>query len=401
VKRILGAPYRAFFLAAGLYAVFAMLVWLFWLAGQWFGWHDIALPFGVTPQHWHAHELIFGYSSAAVGGFLLTAVPSWTGGKGVAQAYVGAALGLWLAGRAAIWCAGVLPAGLVALLDLSFLPLLALQIAMMLVKRPKPQNVAFLVFITLLWLGNLMVHLEWMAWRDDTLASGLLVGLFALCLMIAVLGGRVTPAFTRNAMKRAGVPESGWPQSRRALDLGAIGLIALTMVALLTGAPDVICGALALLAGVFQLGRVAFWKPLWTLRQPIVWSLHLGMVALGAGLVVWGLARLGWGDEVAALHVLGIGAIAGMTVAVMSRAILGHTGRALIAPAPVAAAYGLIAVAALMRWGAGALGGEGYFALVMISGGLWTLAFALYVLALWPAFAGPRQASDTGKPAKG
>lgn len=387
--RVLGAPYRAFFLAAGIYAVVTLGFWVIWLAAG--GLRDPA--FAVAPQNWHAHELIFGYATAAVGGFLLTAVPNWTGGKGVPQLYVGGALALWLLGRVAVWCSAFLPAGAVALADLAFLPLLAGQIALMLIKRPKPQNVAFLVFLTLLWSGNLMVHLEWLGWTEDTLGAGLRVGLLALCLMIAVLGGRVTPAFTRNAMKRAGQPEAAWPRSRKFADLGAIVLLGLSILSLIAGAGAQVTGGLALLSGAAQVVRVGFWRPLWVLDQPILWALHLGMGLLGAGLMLWGAAGLGWGDEVAALHVLGIGAVGGMTLAVMSRAILGHTGRGLTAPGPVALAYGLIALAALLRWLAGTLGGETYMLLTLASGGLWVLAFGLYVLALWPAFTGPRLAA--------
>lgn len=394
--RILGAPYRAFFLVAGLYALFTLGVWMLWLGGPALGIAVPAMAFAPPPHLWHGHELIFGYAAASVGGFLLTAVPNWTGGKGAPQIYVGLAVALWLAGRLAVWFSGALPASVVALADLSFLPLLGIQIAAMLIKRPKPQNVLFLLFLCLLWAGNLLVHLEWMGWAEDTLATGLRLGLLALCLMIAVLGGRVTPAFTRNAMKRVGVPESRWPRSRRPADLGAIVLTGLATLALAIGLPEPVIGVLALAGGAVQLLRIAFWRPLWTLGQPILWALHLGMAMLGAGLILWGLANLGLGSEVAALHVLGIGAVGGTTLAVMSRAILGHTGRELVAPAPVALAFGLIALAALLRWGAAEFATALYLPAMLVSGALWLLAFALYTAALWPAFTGARLPAPAG-----
>jgi uncharacterized protein involved in response to NO len=239
-----------------------------------------------------------------------------------------------------------------------------------------------------------MVHLEWMGVTQDTLYTGLRVGLFALCLMIAVLGGRVTPGFTRNAMKRADVPENALPQSRKALDLAAIVLIALATVSLLLGLSDAVTAMLAIAGGAAQILRIAYWAPLWALRQPILWALHLGMAMLGAGMVLWGFSGFGWGSEVAALHVLGIGAVGGMTLAVMSRAILGHSGRALVAPGTVAVAYGLIALAAGLRWLASSLPGDLYFPLMLITGALWMAAFTLYLTALWPAFTGPRQAGQ-------
>ena len=350
LKRVFSEPYRIFFLAAALYAIFSLTVWEVWLGIQASAGTPPAMPFAAAPHLWHAHEMIFGYASAALGGFFLTAVPNWTGSKGAAKYFVTAAALIWLAGRLAIWFSGALPPVAVAGVDLAFLPLLGSKIALMLFKRPKPQNVAFLVFLALVWSGNLMVHLEWLGLTDDTLYTGLRVGLLSLCLMIAVLGGRVTPGFTRNAMSRAGVAEASLPHTRKPVDLAATIFIAFVPLTLLLRAPDALTGTLAMAGGTFQLLRIAFWRPLWTLGQPILWALHLGMAMLGIGLILWGASLLGWGVEVAGLHVLGIGAVGGMTVAVMSRAILGHSGRALIAPRVVALAYGLIAAAAGLRW---------------------------------------------------
>lgn len=389
LKRVLTEPYRVFFLAAGVYAIFALLVWEIWLGVHFTGGMVGDMPFAAAPHLWHAHEMIFGYASAALGGFFLTAVPNWTGSRQAAQAFVVVAAAAWLAGRMAIWYSGALPPWLVAGLDLAFLPLLAFKIALMLLKRPKPQNIAFLAFLSLVWIGNLMVHLEWLG-LADSLNAGLRLGLFALCLMIAVLGGRVTPGFTRNALKRTGHPEDSLPRSRKPVDLAAVALIACVTLALLVGLPDAVTGALAIAGGVLQMLRVAFWGPHLIWRQPILWALHLGMAMLGAGLILWGLSLFGLGSEVAALHLLGIGAVGGMTLAVMSRAILGHTGRALIAPQAVAVAYGLIALAAGLRWLASSLSGEAYFPLMLITGALWIAAFTLYLAALWPAFTGAR-----------
>lgn len=394
IKRIFSEPHRIFFLAAGLYAIFALAVWEVWLGLNAAGYSPPNMPFAPAPHLWHAHEMIFGYASAALGGFFLTAVPNWTGNKGVAKHFVTAVALVWLAGRLAIWVSGSLPPVAVAVIDLAFLPLLGSKIALMLLKRPKPQNMVFLAFLSLVWAGNLMVHLEWMGLTDDTLYTGLRVGLLSLCLMIAVLGGRVTPGFTRNAMHRAGVPENALPQTRKPVDMAATALIALVPLTLLLRAPDSLTGALAVAGGTMHLLRIAFWRPLWTLGQPILWALHLGMAMLGLGLILWGVSLLGWGSEVAGLHVLGIGAVGGMTTAVMSRAILGHTGRALVAPRAVALAYGLIAAAAGLRWIASAFLGDIYFPAILATGGLWIAAFSLFIVSLWSALTDPRPPRD-------
>ncbi len=264
------------------------------------------------------------------------------------------------------------------------------RIALQLAQKPKPQNLAFVLFLSLLWIANLMVHLEWTGLTADTAAQGLRAGLFVICVMIAVLGGRVTPAFTRNALKRDGVAESRWPSSRRAFEVGAVaGAFALAL-AVLFGLEGDIPGGIAILAGLCGLLRMAGWRTGLTLRQPILWSLHAGMAALGVGLLLWGAAQFGLGSDVAALHVLGIGAVGGMTLAMMSRATLGHTGRPLDAPRGVAWAYGMVVVAAVLRWLGSAWLFEYYMPLVLASGALWIVAFTCYLAALAPAMTGPR-----------
>lgn len=386
ITRVLGEGFRVFFLSAGLYGLFVGLVWGLWLAVPY-----MAPDYGMTPPMWHAHEMIFGYATAALGGFFLTAVPNWTGAPEARACFITLAAGLWLAGRMAMWFSGMLPPVFVAVVDLTFVPVLAAKILTQLIRRPKPQNMVFLLLLSQIWVADLMTHLEWMGITADTLQTGLRAGLLSLCAMIAILGGRITPAFTRNAMKRDGVPEANWPVSVAALDkAGMILALILPLSALVFGVGSV-AGVGALALGVVQILRMARWRARWAARQPILLALHLGLGMLALGLILWGLSVLGLGNEVAALHVLGIGCVGGMTLAVMSRAALGHSGRALIAPAPMVVAYGLMAVAALSRW----LGAElnaGYMVAMLLSDGLWVCAFALYLIAMWPALTGPRAA---------
>ena len=377
------AGWRVFFLAAGLWAVISVAIWLLWLIGLMDGAH-----LGVVPQTWHAHEMIFGYATAAMGGFFLTAVPNWTGAKAAPERFVMLVAGLWLAGRLAVCLAGVLPPVVVALVDLAFLPVLAAKILTQLMVRPKPQNMMFLLLISLIWVSNLLVHLDWMG-LTGTGWQGLRGGLLTTCAMIAALGGRVTPAFTRNALMRAG-RTGRLPVEHARLDMAGIALAILTAATAMLGLPDMVSGTLALLAGLVAAARLSGWRGLALPDQPIVLILHVGYGLLALGLVLWGLAQLGLGDEMAAAHVLGIGAVGGMTLAVMSRASLGHSGRALIAPGPVALAYALIPLAVALRWAGSTFAGSFYLPGVLGSGLAWCLAFTLYLIALWPIFFGPR-----------
>lgn len=383
--------WRAFFLAAGLYSVFAMLVWIVWLGVHAFGGIVDSMPFAPAPHLWHGHEMIFGFATAAIGGFFLTAVPNWTGAKAAPTRFIAIVTGLWLAGRIAVWFSGSLPAAIVAVIDLAFLPVLAAKILGQLLKRPKPQNMMFLALLTLLWLSNLLVHLDWTG-LASTEAQGLRAGLLSVIALIAVLGGRVTPAFTRNALLRAD-PQAALPVSRQPLEVAGIALPILTATAVLLGAPDAVAGTLATGAGLVAGARLAGWRTAATLEDPIVWALHAGYGMLALGLVAWGLALLGWGSEVAALHILGIGAIGGMTLAVMSRASIGHSGRALVAPFPVALAYGLMPVAVALRWVASTWPGTFYYIGTLGAGALWAFAFTLYLVALWPIWTTPRAGS--------
>lgn len=385
--RVFSEGFRSFFLAAGLYGIFTGLVWLIWLAVHAAG-GMMELPSqAVAPHQWHAHEMIFGYASAAIGGFFLTAVPNWTGTPGARSLFIALVTGLWLAGRLAVWNSAHLPAWGVAVIDLAFVPLLASKILSQLLKRPKPQNMVFLSFLVALWVGNLLVHLDWIG-VSDTLDSGLRMGILTLCGLIAVLGGRITPAFTRNAMKRAGLDESRWPVSVPALDKATM-VLALPLPWLMAVSAS-LAAPVALLLGLVQVARLSRWRGIWTLSQPILWSLHVGLALLALGLVLWALAQWGLGSDVAAVHMLGIGCVGTMTLAVMSRAALGHTGRDLVAPAPVALAYGLMALAALARWAGSSLSGDWYWPAMLGTAILWVLAFVLFLVALAPVLTGPR-----------
>lgn len=380
-RRLVSAGYRVFFFLAGVWAVIAMTLWEAWVAGLG------VEPYAMAPSEWHAHELIFGYGSAALAGFLLTAAPNWTRAANASSAFFAVVSGLWLAGRLALWVSGSLPLWLVAVVDLSVLPVVAGKVLGMLLKRPKPPQMLILAAITVVWVADLFMHLDWLGVLPGGAWTGARAGVLALAALIVILGGRVTPAFTRNAMIRAG-REERLPVNPMPLAAMSIAPALLAPLALLAGFDSVAAGAV-LLAGLLALVRVALWRGGWTLRQPILWALHLSYALTALGLVLWGLAGFGIGQELAALHLLAIGGVAGMTLAVMSRAALGHSGRALVAPRAVALAYGLVPLAAGLRM-VGIWVPDVSLPAVLAAGAVWVLAFALYTFALMPVFWGPK-----------
>lgn len=382
--------FRFFFLSGPLFGIFAMAVWLGWLAIHAAGAVLTYVPFAPPPHQWHAHEMVFGYGGAVLAGFFLTAVPNWTGAAPSRTTFISALAALWLAGRAAMLASSEIPSLVVMAIDTAFLPLLGLNIMMQLLKRPKPQNMLFLALLAMMTTGNVLVHLEWTGLATETAAGGTRMGLLTLAAMIAVLGGRVTPGFTRNAMTRQGI-ETGLPVSRGPLD--AAGIAGAVLLALLVpfDVPDALLGGVAAIAAAANALRLAGWRTRAILDQPILWSLHLSFAMLSLGYAAMALA---WFDiaigEAAALHVMAIGAIGGMTLAVMSRAALGHTGRPLVVKRPVAHAYVLVAFAALVRSFGLVVAPDHYFTVMFVSGALWIAAFVIFVAVYAPIVMSPR-----------
>ncbi|WP_417244060.1 NnrS family protein [Celeribacter sp.] len=388
LRLLVGEGFRVFFLGAGVFGFVSVLVWTAYQVALSAG-GGFDLPTASAPHLWHGHEMIFGYGGATLAGFFLTAVPNWTGAKAAPHRFIALVAGLWVAGRVVVWMSGVVPPVIVAVIDLSFAPVLGAKIATQLLKKPKPQNMVFLLFLTYFWSANLLVHLDWMGLSGGSAEVGLRGGLMALVGMIIVLGGRVTPAFTRNAMHRAGL-EEGMPRDPQVFTPLAIGLAALLPPVAMLGDGSAVSGVIYLAAGIFALVRVGFWHTRFQWSQPILWSLHLSYASIGAGLVLKGLAPFTGLSEVAGLHFLAISGVGGMTFAVMARASLGHAGLALVAMRPVVMGFVALPLAGLVRWAGGTFGGDLYALSIWVSGGLWLLAFGGFLVAYAPIFTTPR-----------
>jgi uncharacterized protein involved in response to NO len=210
----------------------------------------------------------------------------------------------------------------------------------------------------------------------------------AFVLMITIIGGRVVPAFTRNALMRRGQTEA-LPRSLGWLDgLAVASAAAVVVAAAADWSPGL--GAAGLVAGLANAWRLVLWRPLASLAEPIVWSLHLGYLFVAGGFLALAGADLGgWPSETAALHILAIGAVGGMTLAIMTRAALGHTGRALTVARPVAVAYLLVAAAALVRGFGTQFMPDHYFAVIGLAGLAWMTAFGLFAVVYFPILTGP------------
>jgi uncharacterized protein involved in response to NO len=370
--------FRPFFLGGAMAAALAVPLWLVMLATA----AEPAGPFSAL--NWHAHEMIFGYLAAVVAGFVLTAVPNWTGRLPVTGWPLIGLFGLWVAGRLA--CAAMPWPVAAAIVDMAFLVTLAGVVWREIGAGRHLGSLPVAALITLLALANLVFHLQ--AQWPGLAGYGERMALGGAALLISLIGGRITPSFTRNWLAKAGLSPLPTPFGR--YDKITIGAT-VAAVALWVGDPQgPATGAVLALAGVLHLVRVARWRGLSARREPIVLIMHLGYLWLAVSLLLMGLAALAPGviDATTALHALSAGAVGTMTLAVMTRASLGHTGRAIVTSRATLTIYLLVTLGAIGRVAA-PFTGEFYLATLFAGGMLWSASFGLFVLAYAPVLLRP------------
>lgn len=371
---ILTYGFRPFFFGAGVWAALAMTLWVPMLSG------DLTLPTAFDLVSWHAHEFLFGYLTAVIAGFLLTAVPNWTGRLPIVGWPLGALFALWLIGRVAVAVSAHLPPLGVALADLAMPLALAAVIGREIVVGKNWRNLIVLAILGVFTLGNALFHLE--AARGDYAAQGygLRVGLGAVIMMIAVIGGRIVPSFTRNWLVKRGQGLLPVPPMQRFDKVALLALLAALMVWAFL--PDhLLTGTLLALAGALHAIRLARWAGHRTLSEPLVAVLHLGYAFVPLGALALGTEILAPGivGMAAAQHLWMGGAAGLMTLAVMTRATLGHTGQTLSAGPGTVGIYTALVVAVLARLAAGLWPAEASV-LHMVAGTAWILAFAGFAL---------------------
>lgn len=376
-------PFRIFFLLAATYAAVLIPVWLCIL---FLGRPDIApIPIVI----WHAHEVVYGVVAAAIAGFMLTAICTWTGCQPLTGYRLGAFVLVWLLGRLVMLFPGFLPLVWVALVDLLFLSMLLVYVSVILVRSRNWRNLPMSVLLLLLLLANLQI--QWGIVYTDivTVNAGKTLSLIILMLMLAFIGGRIIPAFTGNWLARTGV-DKAIVKSNKFLDITCILLIVIIIPVELFSVATPFKAFVPIVASFFLLIRLLGWKGWLCRKEPLLWVLHVAYLWLVLAIFFKGLSHLSTAITASVwVHMLGLGAIGTMILGVMTRVALGHTGRQLSLPRWSVASYYLISLAAFCRL----LYGLGIHtdSMVLTATGLaWSAAFIVFLFTYWPILTGKR-----------
>lgn len=378
---LLSGGFRLFFLLGALWAIVVPGLFITALAGK------PVLPAGIDPIAWHRHEMLFGYLGAVVGGFLLTAIPNWTGRPPLKGAALLALASLWLAGRLAVILSGAIGIAGAVLLDAGFLLVMA-AIAGAELYAARNRNVPVVVLTAVLAIASMLDLIEG-AGAIPPSGLGYRIGVGAILTMVMLIGGRLIPTFTRNWLVNRGV-EPRLPPAMQRFDLAVLVAGGLAMLAWI-GAPSARPTGIALVAaGLLNLARLLRWRGWRTGAEPLVMILHLAYLWVPVGLVLLGASILGAAIPASAgLHALTAGAFGGMTLAVMTRASLGHTGRPLHAGPATCAIYVMIMTAVLLRVAAPVLPID-YMRSIHAAAAAWIAAFGLFILFYAPVLFRPR-----------
>ncbi len=384
---IFSCGFRPFFFVAGLYAILPLLVWILYL-------NEIIDP-DISMVSWHAHEMLFGFVAAAINGFLLTAVPKWTNTPSAKGNQLKLIFSLWIIGRIVFWL--ILFSDhpifkLMLFLDL-LLPIYQInRLGRLFIKANSKRNFIIVAILTILTIANLLVILDINNFTSGTAKIGFILAANTLLMMIAIIAGRVTPNFTRGYLQGKNIPCT--IRSFRFIEISSIALLAAIIIADLIAPHSLFSSIVALLAFSVHLIRFSFWQSTKTLDNPILWVLHLGYIWFLATLFLKGSEYFFDLPYSLYLHALTVGTLGTFIIGIMSRASLGHTGRALQAKLIIVTAYILITLAAITR----IITPFNYFDYnlgVNISSLFWVSAFTFFLWIYTPIFFRPRA---DGKP---
>ena len=359
--------FRPFYLLASTFAALSILLWALQVGGL--------LPYAyLQGPVWHAHEMLFGFTLAVLTGFLLTAGQNWSGQPTPKGACLAALAALWVAGRVLV----LLPWGwLAAAVNVAFPLAVATALAIPLYRARNRRNYFFVGLLVVMASAQLVVHLNALGALRVPGWAVITLGLDVMLFVLSVMGGRVIPMFTNNAIPGAKAARNPWVEK---LALGLVLLLIVADALQLSGPWLALLAALAMLA---HLARLWLWGPWTTLKTPLVWVLHLAYAWIPLYLAFRAMAAMGWVSTSVASHALTTGAIGGMIIGMITRTALGHTGRKLIAGRAEVICYTLVGAAAVLRVFVPLFIPSHTPSAVLVSAMMWSAGFALYALRYW------------------
>ena len=374
--------FRPFFIAAGIWATLAVPFWLL----NYFGIMIVIDNFNILL--WHQHEILYGFVAAAIAGFILTAIPNWTGRLPIKNKPLAILVFLWILGRVGFLTTAIFGTITTSLMDLPFLIVLVLVIMREIVSGKNWRNLPVIILISFFTLGNILVHLQ-IHEIIDSAELGIRLSTFVLSILLALIGGRIVPSFTRNWLAQNKANKFPRP-------FGNIDKISLISLVVFVFAQVIIphhqaTSLLALLAGLLHGIRFIRWKVWMTLTEPLIWILHVGYMWLCVALVLIGFSGLtDFVPYTSSYHALTVGAFSTMILAVMTRASLGHTGRTIKATLGTTTIFIFITIAAILRVYEPFINESGTL-ILSLSGIFWTLSFALFIFIYFPILTQPRK----------
>lgn len=373
---LFSAGFRVFFPLAALSAVLIVSYWVMLVTG-----FADYLPSRFSPVGWHQHEMIYGMVVAVIIGFLYTAVPNWTGQPtptGMRLACLGT---IWILGRVCVFYSALLPVWLPIAVDGFFLPLALLGIVGALVKKGNKRNYFLPAILLLFATLNITIHLTVIGWLDFEVRQLFLPATLFIVFLMNVIGGRIIPSFTRNKY-----PELEMSTSVVLLPLSALSIFGLA-VAFLGNAGDMVIGGIAAFAGLVTLMRSLSWKGWKVAHDPLLFILHLGYFWIPVGFFLIAYGSLGDVSTLShALHAFTVGAVGSLTLGVMSRATLGHSGLPLNSEKILVIMFVSVNLAAISRAILPLVMDDSYLAILQGAGSLWILAYVLFLVRFLPIF---------------
>jgi len=380
--------FRPFFLLSAVAGLVLMALWLMML-GQGNSTHNYYL----LSQYWHGHEMLFGYAIAVIAGFLLTAVRNWTSVQTPYGATLAGITAVWVLGRILPLFDTVIPGSIIALTDLAFLPLVALGIGIPIIRSGNHRNLVFIVILLAMTVANLLVHLQLLGYTENTLITGLQMALGLIVVVMVLMGGRVIPFFTERALGVFQATKYDWLE-KSVLPL-AFGWLLADLLIPQQSEWQIVTYALAAINGIVHCIRLHGWFHPRLLRNPLLWVLHIAYLFIPLGFILHALSGVTDISVYLSTHAFATGAIGSMTLGMMARVSLGHTARPLKVSRLVIAAFLMMALAGAVRILLPMVP-DMYTMALHLSGTLWILAWALFLIPYTPILLRPRMDGQFG-----